>query len=199
MIMKPGREEIILQKVFRRILQAMSRPGRIYSVSGQYPVSDRWSSLILVLQTVLDHEVSFCVVGNDTANELERMIFDKTKSKTADVASADYIIVPDGDSNGEILKAQRGTLEYPDLSATLIFSLPSLVLKEEGELLFSFSGPGIREEILTAPLKGLESREMAYLKEINSEYPLGVDTLFIDQGGRVMALPRSTTIEIKEH
>jgi alpha-D-ribose 1-methylphosphonate 5-triphosphate synthase subunit PhnH len=199
MTMKPSHEEIILQKVFRRVLQAMSRPGRTYSVAAQYSVSDRWSSLMLVLRTVLDHEVSFCVVGNGTGKELERMIFDKTKSKVADIASADYIIVPDGDSHGEILKAQRGTPEYPDRSATVIFSLPSLLLKEEGKPLLAFTGPGIREEIVTAPLKGIEFRELACLKEINSEYPLGVDTLFIDQGGRVMALPRSTAIEIKEH
>jgi alpha-D-ribose 1-methylphosphonate 5-triphosphate synthase subunit PhnH len=81
----------------------------------------------------------------------------------------------------------------------VIFSLPSLLLKAEGKPLSAFTGPGIREEIVTAPLKGIELRELAYLKEINSEYPLGVDALFIDQGGRVMALPRSTTIEIKEH
>jgi alpha-D-ribose 1-methylphosphonate 5-triphosphate synthase subunit PhnH len=197
--MKPTREEMILQKVFRRVLQAMSRPGRIYSVAAQHPVSDRWSSLILVLQTILDHEVSFCVVGNGTGRELERMIFDRTKSRTADIASADYIIVPGGNSQGEVLKAKRGTLEYPDLSATVIYYLPSLLLREERKPLFAFAGPGIQEQILTAPLKGLESSELACLKEINSEYPLGVDALFIDQGARVMALPRSTAIELKEH
>jgi cupin superfamily acireductone dioxygenase involved in methionine salvage len=69
-------------------------------VGVQHPESDRWSSLIHVLRTVLDHEVTFCVVGDGTGKELERMIFDKTKSKAADIASADYIIVPDGHSHG---------------------------------------------------------------------------------------------------
>jgi alpha-D-ribose 1-methylphosphonate 5-triphosphate synthase subunit PhnH len=41
-------------------------------------------------------------------------------------------------------------------------------------------------------IDGLNSNDLELLFEINSDFPLGVDTLFVDEAGRIVAIPRST-------
>jgi alpha-D-ribose 1-methylphosphonate 5-triphosphate synthase subunit PhnH len=245
-------ETFITQKTFRVLLQAMSHPGKVYNI-GDF-ISDSpirpftHSPLMLVLQTLLDHEMGFCVIGKEK-EYLESNISELTGCSVKDISDADFIIVSDyetymsnidtkgnenvipakagiqrireldsrlhgndgleafsGESNGEILKAKRGTLEYPDTGATVIYSICSLsqippsppLVKGgiRGDLKLTLKGPGINGEI-SPFLSGVSKREFLYLKEINSEYPLGIDSVFIDSANRIMCIPRSTRIEVK--
>ncbi|MCL5423135.1 MAG: phosphonate C-P lyase system protein PhnH, partial [Nitrospirae bacterium] len=96
-------------------------------------------------------------------------------------------------------------LEYPDTGATVIYSINSLSLIPpippfvkggmRGNLRITLKGPGINGEI-TPFIGGIKKDEFHYLKEINSEYPLGVDSIFIDAENRIMCIPRSTKIEV---
>jgi alpha-D-ribose 1-methylphosphonate 5-triphosphate synthase subunit PhnH len=253
-------KNIITQKTFRVLLQAMSHPGRVYNLSQESGVKSQESEsdgLLLILQALLDHEVGFCVIGKEK-EYLESNISELTGCPVKDISDADFIIVSDyetymsnidtkgnenvipaklvpaglkqgagiqrireldsrlhgndgleafsGESNGEILKAKRGTLEYPDTGATVIYSICSLsqippyppLVKGgiRGDLRLTLKGPGINGEI-SPFLSGVSKREFLYLKEINSEYPLGIDSVFIDSANRIMCIPRSTTIEVK--
>lgn len=184
-------ETSITQKTFRVLLQAMSHPGRVYSLSQESELN----GLILVLQTLLDHEVTFNVFGRQR-EELEYKVIRATGSKTANMEDADFIIIPSGNSEGVILHAKRGTLEYPDTGAIVIYSIHSLSARDNGELRITLKGPGINGEI--SPFIGsIKKDEFHYLKEINSEYPLGVDSIFIDTENKIMCIPRSTRIEVK--
>ncbi|MEA3544779.1 MAG: phosphonate C-P lyase system protein PhnH, partial [Thermodesulfobacteriota bacterium] len=55
------------------------------------------------------------------------------------------------------------------------------------------SGPGIEDNIYPK-IDGLAAQELNQLKEVNTEYPLGIDCIFIDQNGQLMCIPRSTRI-----
>jgi len=192
-------EYLITQKTFRALLQAMSHPGRVYNI-GDF-ISDSpirlftHSPLMLVLQTLLDHEVGFCVIG--TGKEyLETTISELTRCPVKDISDADFIIVSDGESNGEILKAKRGSLEYPDTGATVIYVVEFLNDRDNGKPIALLKGPGIRNDIAPV-IHGLGQNELFHIKGINSEFPLGIDCIFIDGANRIMCIPRSTRIEVR--
>lgn len=182
-------ENLITQKTFRTLLQAMSHPGRVYSLSQELE-----SGLLLVIQTLLDHEVAFNIFGHQR-EELEYRIIRATGCRTANIEDADFVIIPSGGSDGAILHAKRGSLEYPDTGATVIYSINSLSSRDNGGLRITLKGPGINGEI-TSFIGDIKKDEFHYLKEINSEYPLGVDSIFIDAENRLMCIPRSTKTEV---
>jgi len=192
--------EMMAQRAFRRLLQAMSRPGQVY-VLPPAPAAERkpWGAMLMLLDSLLDHEVSFAVIGGNGAEKLQSLIAGRTRCRTADVEHADYIIVAGGDSGGEILRAKRGTHQYPDTSATVVFRVQSLLFGEDRQPAIALTGPGIREEILLGSIQGLGPREAEHLKELNSDFPLGVDAVFLDDAGRILCIPRSTGIRIMEH
>jgi alpha-D-ribose 1-methylphosphonate 5-triphosphate synthase subunit PhnH len=198
--MQISNTDMMAQRAFRRLLQAMSRPGSVYvlppmSAAGREP----WGAMLLLLESLLDQEVSFAVIGGNGSEELQSLIAGRTRCRSADVGQADFLIVADGDSADEVLRAKRGTLQYPDTSATIVFGVQSLLFTEDRQHIIALTGPGIRGEALLGPVKGLGSREMEHLKELNSDFPLGVDAVFIDTVGRILCIPRSTNIRIMEH
>ncbi len=182
-------ENPITQKTFRTLLQAMSHPGRVYSLSQEFE-----SGLFLVIQTLLDHEVTSNVFGHQE-EEWEYRMIRATGSRTANIEDADFVIIPPGGSDGAILRAKRGSLEYPDTGTTVIYSVHPLSARDNGGVRVTLKGPGINGEI-TRFIGGIKKDEFHYLKEINSEYPLGVDSIFIDAENRIMCIPRSTKIEV---
>ncbi len=195
----------ITQKIFRVILQAMRHPGRVYQleqktearsqITDKYNLSFVFCSLFSVLQTLLDHEVGFSVIGTEK-EYLETSISKLTGSPVRDISDADFIIVSDGESKGEILKAKRGSLEYPDRGATVVYLVKSLDGRDNGKTIVLLKGPGIRNDI-SPVIHGLGRNELYYIKKINSEFPLGIDCIFIDGANRIMCIPRSTRIEVK--
>ncbi|MCL4476195.1 MAG: phosphonate C-P lyase system protein PhnH [Nitrospirae bacterium] len=197
--MQINNEAFITQKIFRVLLQAMSHPERVYNI-GDF-ISDSpihpftHSPLMLVLQTLLDHEVGFCVIGKEK-EYLETNISELTRCPVKGISDADFIIVSDGESNGEICKAKRGSLEYPDTGATVIYAVECLNDRDNGKPVALLRGSGIKDYI-TIAVRGLGKNELFHIKEINSEFPLGIDCIFIDSANRIMCIPRSTRIEVK--
>ena len=182
---------LVTQRTFRTLLQAMSHPGRTYAL----PECGCESGWRMVLQTLLDQEVSFTVLGNDRTR-WEREIRQLTGCPATELSLVDFIIVPEGDSYGELLKAKRGTLEYPDTGATVIYLVEFLEDKGREEPELVLRGPGIQDKIAPG-VQGLNKHEFLYLQEINREFPLGIDGIFIDRAKRLMCLPRSTRIEVR--
>jgi phosphonate C-P lyase system protein PhnH len=121
--------EMIAQRAFRRLLQAMSRPGRVY-VLPPAAGNGHWGPMLTLLESLLDHEVSFAVVGDGGPESLPALIAGRTRSRVAAPHEADFLIVAGGDSGGETLRARRGTLQYPDTSATVVYRVKSLLFVE---------------------------------------------------------------------
>jgi len=192
------------QNTYRIILQSMCHPGRLYHLFCGYadiPASGSFSpgligpeGLFSVLLTLLDNEVTFFVHGNDFVH-MEAAISEAVGSTAADITSADFIIIPGGKSRGELLKAKRGSIDYPDTGATVIFVIDSLDSRNNGKDKVVLKGPGIENEmeISAGPLL---KNELSCIKEVNAEFPLGIDCIFIDKSDRIMCVPRSTVIEV---
>jgi alpha-D-ribose 1-methylphosphonate 5-triphosphate synthase subunit PhnH len=170
--------------LFRVLLQAMSRPGKIYELP-QHEVEQQ--SAVTLLGCVLDNEVSLAVL-DDT--ELESELLRYTNSIKALPESADYIVAAHGTTCGWLTGFKRGTLEYPDVGATVVYLVEAL--HADGNEI-SLSGPGINgTKFLT--ISGFDMRELDRLREVNIEYPLGLDVMFIDRDNRIACIPRSTKI-----
>lgn len=192
-------DEMTAQRTFRCLLESMSRPGRLCTLPfSPADVQAPWAALLLVLESLLDQEVTFAVIGGNGSGDLEERIAERTRCSVAAVGLADYIIAAADCGSGEILQAKRGSLQYPDTSATIIFPVQAIPSQESRPPVIALAGPGIRGEILLGPIKGFDFRQIEYLKGLNSEFPLGVDTILVDGGGRILSIPRSTNLRIRE-
>lgn len=172
--------------VYRPLLQAMARPGTVQ----QLPAAARARPLLAVLAALVDREVTVHV-GGAAGVALQRELAWATGGRPGCLEAADFVVFPDGESAGGVLRAKRGTLEYPDVGATAIYAVRRCA-PDGGRAVLR--GPGIRDAARPA-LEGLGAGELGWLREANREFPLGVDAMFLDPDGRVICIPRSTRIE----
>lgn len=178
------------QQAFRKILDSMSFPGKLNRLDQwMFEMPPLLSQTALVCQTLLDSEVTFVVLENP---EISKSIHAYTGSHVAEVSEADFLIIPINVAIEKIVqqlkKTKTGDLRDPQKSATILYEVESLAHGTCYEL----KGPGIKktETIFTS----IPEEVMAIRAEINAEYPLGIDFLFIDQDGNLLALPRTTKV-----
>jgi alpha-D-ribose 1-methylphosphonate 5-triphosphate synthase subunit PhnH len=184
------------QVAFRTIMQAMGFPGTIHRLRNHRPRKRGGQNVLLLAETLFDQDVTFCVVGEQGTSELEDQLHERTRSSVTELSLADFVIVTSGSSKGKLLGAKTGVPEYPDRSATVLFSVESLAGGSANNFFASLTGPGIPGETYIQ-IGGLDLEELRHLKGLNSSYPLGVDSIFIDQNDRIMCIPRSSRIELR--
>ncbi len=188
--------EIQTQQAFRTIMRAMSYPGTIHHLANHNSRKIGTTSLQLVAEALFDQDVAFCVIGDHETRELEDILCKRTNSTVTELSIADFIIVTKGVSTGKLLSAKTGIPEYPDRSATVLFSIESLADGSASDFLVRLTGPGILGEKYIQ-IHGLDHEELCHLRELNSGYPLGVDSIFLDQQDRIMCIPRSAKIQLR--
>lgn len=170
---------------FRVILQGMSHPGKVYSLpdfSGKEPAA------VELLRCLMDNEASFAVIGDP---ELESALADHTGSRPVSPEYADFIIVCRG-AACNLAGCKRGSLEYPDSGATILYLVREL---SEGSGEIILSGSGVAGTV-SLGITGFPLSELDRLREVNSAFPLGVDAVFLDQRGRIACIPRSSRIGV---
>ena len=167
------------QGAFSSLLRAMARPGTVYPMPG--------NAMMSALHALLDNEVTCHVSGDDRLSEELRQ---ETGCVVADLADADFIVVPQGNSMGSLRGAKRGTLDYPDRGATVLFGVRAF---GKGESL-RLTGPGIEGEAVVS-VEGWCMDDARSLEELNSEFPLGVDCILVGESG-VLCIPRSSRLEV---
>jgi alpha-D-ribose 1-methylphosphonate 5-triphosphate synthase subunit PhnH len=179
------------QAVFRAVLQALARPGRIYQLPAvrEFPRADaRYGYAILA--ALADGEVSICLTG---ASEAECAFASLgTGARLSRVGEADYALALEDDPTVPI-SLTRGELETPEDGATLV----ALVRRIGADgLALSCAGPGVRSSTRLR-VAGLSSETMAARNVACSAYPLGIDLILVDVDGRVAGIPRTTTVTVE--
>lgn len=181
------------QLVFRRVLDAMARPGLAQDIREVYPSLDMVRDLdrggLALALCLLDAETSFSWMGpsKDSAQSLLSRL---CSCAAVDADKAAFIFCEGQDQLPEALAlAKCGELESPQLGATII----ALALGLGSGPSYLASGPGIRE---TLELRlGPNSESWLSLREgRNAEFPLGLDMLLLDASGSLIALPRTTRL-----
>lgn len=184
------------QKVFRVLVDAMSHPGRVYRMPKPQKIDPWETSLLAIVYTLLDHEVSFAFIGQKIT--IAEQIYAATKARQVAIEEADYIIVEGNRSDGQILSAKCGVGAYPEQGATIIYVIDQETHNGNSAGLneIILNGPGIKDQ--TSPqLAGLSVEEFQHIRDLNTEYPLGVDCVFLGEDNQVMCIPRSTKITVR--
>jgi alpha-D-ribose 1-methylphosphonate 5-triphosphate synthase subunit PhnH len=187
------------QATFRIVLDAMARPGSIgllTALDQRCPLPD-YRPLTAVARTLLDHEVTFAVVAGTSLEEataLSHYLAAATGSRSASPAEADYVITDGPLERGLLTCLKRGTLTFPDESATLIVLIPDFATADD-TLTVTLTGPGIPGTLATR-LPGFSAENLSERRVANAEVPRGVDLLLVDPTGRVMCLPRTTKVGV---
>lgn len=188
-----------IQKVYRKTLNCMSRPGIIENISVESRNIDIdvpfYSSTMVLMYMVLDTEVSFKIISSKE-EEVGRFINQITYSKVTATKEADFIFILKDAAAEKIeeafVEAKIGDLIDPHKSATIIFEVESLSNYED----IILKGPGIEN---TSHVKiDTHSNWLKEREKKNIEYPLGIDIIFTDRSSNIMCLPRTTEADKRE-
>lgn len=184
------------QIVFRSILDGFSYPGKVIDLSFLKidPCFGLNKACIGILFTLLDQEVSFTI--SPYTKEIEKYFFVHTQTKLENVKNADFVLSLGKLS--EIDEVKKGDLLYPERGATVIYIIEEMREEKRTDFLnLVLTGPGIKEK-REISLKGIDKEEILKIKEVNNEFPLGVDFIFTDEKNKVFCLPRSTEVKVGE-
>lgn len=170
---RPDAEELRDNRTFDALMWAMARPGTVQDLPepGLAPVA-----LALV-------DIETRVYCEDA--DLMRLI-SRTGARTAEPNRADFLFVAD-EAAAALKAAPAGSALYPDDAATLVIAAPL-----SGGPRLRLTGPGIEGSIEASPLL---SAEFWAERARRSAYPLGHDLIIVEDR-RVIALPRSTHVEV---
>lgn len=186
------------QATFRALLLATARPGEPIGLAVEGGTAPE-----AALRVLLDREVTFAVIGDNSAEtdvSLAGRLADETGAGVAPVSGADFLLVL-GASVGCLAEAKRGTLEEPSEGATAVCAVGRLgtdggaSADALADVSLRLSGPGIEGES-TLFVGGMEIVDAEAIRQSRAYYPLGVDVYLVDEAGFVAGLPRSTRVEV---
>lgn len=164
---------------FKSLSDALAMPGKITQLKSVFG-----SHLLGVANVVFFSEVSYYYSGDEDITLIEAI----TNPKITTIQEADYIFSDMIDAH-YINEAKKGDYLNPDFSATLIFKCVDF-----NSYTYSLSGPGIDgEKEVNLPCN---KEFVEVLMKKNSDYPLGIEVFFINSIGELMALSRTTTLEV---
>lgn len=170
------------QRLFRRLLDAVAYPGRLFDAPGSGT-----TARLAILATLLDAEVNLADPHGLIAPEdgLQLMA-------TAAAPEQARFVVADAARAPDFTPA-LGSLESPEFGATLVLEVQQL---GAGTTLL-LTGPGIASQNQLA-VQGLNPAWIAQRADWVSAYPLGVDIILCD-ATHFAALPRTTHIVWEGH
>jgi len=164
---------------FRALMNALSMPGKIKKIKPLYN-----SNILAAANVLLYSEISFFYDGKEDISVIEAI----TNTSKESIQKADYIFSDEIDEN-LVSEVKNGDFINPDFSATIVFAC-----KEFDKTKVVLRGPGIdgkKEVILPCDRSFIDS-----LMCKNSQYPLGIEIFFINRASEVLALSRTTKIEV---
>ncbi|MFW5734111.1 MAG: phosphonate C-P lyase system protein PhnH [Oceanidesulfovibrio sp.] len=182
MLIEPVWTDAVQQTLFRNILEATARPGRIVSLENCLGAA---SARTGVLATLVDGAVT--MADPHRLLREEETLFLQSPSAACEDAR---FILASGTAEPDFTP-RAGDLENPEFGATLVLEV-DLLSRDHGPLGLVCTGPGIESEhrLFAA---GLSRTWMERRREWNAYFPMGVDIYLVDEA-RVAALPRTTCI-----
>lgn len=180
-----------MQRVFRAVLEAMSRPARLCRLP-VFPQSapDGLSPVLADLAlTLCDGETPLWLSPGLRREEITGWLrFHCGCPIVGEAGKAAFALVADASELPPLSAFAQGVITYPDRSATVLLG----GLAFDAGTRFRASGPGIcGEQVFTCALPERFAEEW---KENASGFPLGVDMLLCGADG-LAGLPRTTRLE----
>ncbi len=170
------------QMLFRRMLDAAARPGRVMTLADAAPGA---GALLAAVATLVDHATPLACL--DPVLDAAALRFLDAPAAAPDTAP--FLVADGARPPPEDLAPQRGTLDAPEDGATLFLAVAAL---GRGDRLLRLAGPGIPQERRLL-LAGLHPAWLARRAVWCARFPLGVDLVLADTDA-VAVLPRTTRI-----
>jgi alpha-D-ribose 1-methylphosphonate 5-triphosphate synthase subunit PhnH len=173
------------QSVFRAVLGALARPGRIARLSAPLaPPAPMLPTTAAVLLSLTDFETTvwFDAPATDAANFVR---FHAGARLVDNPVEADFAVITDPQGLPPHGAFKLGTPDYPDRSTTLLLQVEAMTASG-----LRFEGPGIDGTVsfgITPEPDGFAS----WLKCNHGNFPRGVDIVFLT-ADHIAALPRSS-------
>jgi alpha-D-ribose 1-methylphosphonate 5-triphosphate synthase subunit PhnH len=183
-----------IQESYRKLLNTMARPGVIEKLEDNFSKECEWIDFLFgtysIMKMLLDTETSFKIFSLEE-NKNANIINGLTGAKIKDTNESDFIFVSldkREDIEEAIKNASIGDLINPEKGATIFIEVEDI---NKG-IKVKLKGPGILgEKNIFLPI---ESSLIHMRNEKVSEYPTGIDLVFIDKEGNILSIPRTTKI-----
>jgi alpha-D-ribose 1-methylphosphonate 5-triphosphate synthase subunit PhnH len=180
------------QKCFRRVLAALSYPGRPQDMRGLLSISPSplHPAAAALCLTLFDLDTPVWLDrASDTPDVRQFLSFHCGCPVAAHPGEAAFALLSGEEAATRIDAFHVGTPEYPDRAATLLIQVPSL---SGGPKVF-LHGPGIPGE-QTVEALGIPDEFWNRRTAINALFPTGLDVLLID-ARQVVGLPRTISAQ----
>jgi alpha-D-ribose 1-methylphosphonate 5-triphosphate synthase subunit PhnH len=188
------------RRVFRSLLDAVSRPGKVVELSAAAPVDP----VVLPALALADLEVGVAVVGDvERAVAIGRMLRRSTGAAIVEPSLADLVLAIGQLPAVTVGSLRRGDAARPEAGARLVVeaarvaSVDATTRRPPGPAWVTLwlMGPGARSGRLVA-IEGVPADVFEALQVANSDHPAGIDTWIVDIDGTCVGIPRSCRIEI---
>ncbi|MCJ8055052.1 phosphonate C-P lyase system protein PhnH [Shinella curvata] len=182
------------QAVFRTLMDCMARPGTIGAIAATVtPPKPLTPAAGAIALTLCDHDTTVWLTPALAASALPGWLAFNAGAVLADERqNARFAFIEKGAMLPNFCLFAQGTQEYPDLSTTLVVEIEAF----EGGRPLVLKGPGIRTQEEIAPV-GLPDMFPQFWAENRQKFPRGVDLILV-AGDKIICLPRTTVISVKE-
>lgn len=179
------------QRVFRAILQTMSRPGTVTVLGNRLtPPNPLHPAVAALCLALVDMDTPLWLDAPVAADASAYLRFHCGCPIADKREEAAFAVVLDSNNLPNLFDFHPGNLEYPDRSATVIIQVNSLDLGCGVRL----RGPGIRD-IVRLDASGLPTGFWRILHQNNQRFPLGVDVILASET-EIVSLPRTVQVEV---
>jgi len=175
-------------RAFRLMLDAMARPGLIVPMqAGLDAPSPLLPTAATICMTLCDYDTPLWLdEAYRTPQVLDYLRFHSGAPIVEEISAASFLLCSEASAALALASANRGTAEYPDISATLIVQIASFASDQR----LILKGPGI-DGARAFGTCGLEQHFWDLMEDNHAIFPLGSDVFFATSA-EIAGLPRST-------
>lgn len=175
------------QTAFRRVLEALSRPGRRFALGSPIEGLALGAAMAHLLLALTDDDTPVWWQQDD-GGASGWLRFHTGAGFAAMPEEAAFAVLTDAGSMPALDSFPAGPMASPERSATLLVEVPSL---ETGPAV-EWRGPGIQDK-QTVCIAGLPDNFWAQWQANHAAFPQGVDIVFTC-AGFALGLPRTTRV-----
>jgi alpha-D-ribose 1-methylphosphonate 5-triphosphate synthase subunit PhnH len=176
------------QAVFRRLLDAMARPGTVASLEAPPAPPPLAAAAGAIALTLCDADTAVWLDPALRTSEVIAWLRFHAGCRIVEAPEAAAFAFGAEASALPLDRLSTGSDEFPDRSATAVLQ----VARFGAGTLLTLTGPGI-ETTATLHVEGLPTGFIAWRRGNHTAYPRGVDVI-LAAGTAIAALPRSTVV-----
>lgn len=175
------------QTAFRRVLDALSRPGRRFVLGGAVPGLALGPAMAHLLLALTDDDTPVWW-QRDAGAAADWLRFHTGACRAAAPPEAAFAVILDAATLPLLDSFAPGSAQAPEGSATLLVEVPSL---DDGPAV-EWRGPGI-QDMQTVRIAGLPEHFWTQWQANHAAFPQGVDIVFTC-ADLALGLPRTTRV-----